>query len=115
MPFRAVLQRRLWVIALTAALFTALTAALLHERTPEAPAPEEPGDPAVVAPTDAPYATLGEWEGRLAVFFGEADRPGEVYEVYVASLPEGEQETLRKGLPVPDEETLQRRLEDYLS
>ena len=59
--------------------------------------------------------TLGVWEGRLAVFEGEAAFPMKLYEVAVASLPTAEQDRLREGVGVNSLEELQQLLEDYTS
>lgn len=62
-----------------------------------------------------PYCYLGEWEGRLAVFFPGQDAPIQVYEVFLASLPSEEQTRLRARIPAADETELARLLEDYTS
>lgn len=59
--------------------------------------------------------TLGEWEGQLAVFEGEDTFPQKLYDVAVAALPRSEQERLKNGIAVANEEELQRLLEDYTS
>ncbi len=64
--------------------------------------------------TPAAY-TLGEFEGRLAVYEGEAPFPQKLYEVAIASLPPAEQEKLRRGIAVGSLEELQLLLEDYTS
>lgn len=75
-----------------------------------------PATTAVSIPTtvSATY-TLGVWEGRLALFLSGSDAPDEVYDVFIASLPEEEQAKLAQGIPVPDQPTLERMLEDYTS
>lgn len=58
---------------------------------------------------------LREWNGRLALFKGDATEPAEVYEVTVAALPEEEQQRLREGIAVESEEMLAALLDNYTS
>ncbi len=66
----------------------------------------EPSAPAV-------YRILGEWEGRLAIFFPGEPFPEQVYEVRLITLPQEEQERLSAGIPVESVAALSRYLEDY--
>ncbi len=56
---------------------------------------------------------LGEWEGRLALFEGDDTLPAQVYDVWIATLPEAEQQKLKTGIPIRDDQTLWSLLEDY--
>lgn len=56
---------------------------------------------------------LGEWEGRLALFEGDATLPAQVYDVWIATLPETEQQRLKTGIAIEDDRTLWSLLEDY--
>lgn len=112
----APLWKRLFGLAVLAAIATAAAAALVHFAPPAAP----PADttPAAEQNTTTPvpqtvYAYVGAWEGRLAVFRTNRAAPDEVFDVFIASLPASEQEALTTGIPVFDEEELQRLLEDY--
>ena len=58
---------------------------------------------------------LSVWQGRLALFEPGARVPSEVYDCFVASLPDGERQKLAEGIPVYDEEQLAQLLEAYLS
>lgn len=81
---------------------------------PEVSAPA----PSATAQTTVPTAVarvLGEWNGKLALFVGGNPVPDEVFDVYLVSLPEEEQERLTAGIPVADETALARLLEDYTS
>ena len=60
-----------------------------------------------------PYAVVGEFEGKLAVFRNNTESPSEVLDVYIASLPESEQTALKHGIATHSEIELQRLLEDY--
>ena len=68
------------------------------------------------APTErAAQQMLREWNGQIAVFEGNSDKPAEVYEVTVAALPKEEQERLREGIVVESEEALALLLDNYTS
>lgn len=54
-----------------------------------------------------------EYGGKLAVFTQDESQPIAVYEVYVHLLPENDIELLRKGIPVDDDYTLLKTLENY--
>ena len=86
----------------------------LRSETPQTAS--EPLPPATTAPsaaTDTYYALAGEWEGRLAIFLPNEDAPAQVYDVYLASLPDEEQTRLRAGIPLADEVELAKLIEDY--
>lgn len=108
MPVSPIL-RRLYMIAVGAAVFTAL---LLAARTPSEEPPRQEPAPTVTAGPLSPAAWLGEWEGRLAVFRGGA-APEEVFDVFVAALPQADREALRARIPVKDEEELEKLLQDF--
>lgn len=56
---------------------------------------------------------LGEWEGRLALFEGDGVLPAQVYDVWIATLPEAEQQRLKAGIVIRDDQMLRSLLEDY--
>ncbi len=119
-PPAPVLWRRLLMVAVTAALITAVTAALWRlNASPTAPpedaatATGESVPSATAAPSAAPCAYLGEWEGRLAVFRTPDAPPEEVCDMFLAALPAEEQRLLRARVPVYSEEELRGLLEDY--
>ena len=58
---------------------------------------------------------LREWEGKIALFEGDATQPIEVYEVAIASLPSEEQQRLRDGIIIENEDMLVTLLENYTS
>lgn len=104
--------RRLCLVAAGCALLTAV-----HPTPPAeepAPTPSLSGEEvSVTTRAPAPYATVGQWEGKLAVFAPEGDTPEAVYDVFIASLPPSEQEALCHGIPVHSETELQGLLQDY--
>ncbi len=67
------------------------------------------------APTDQPRYVIGNWEGQVAVFEGQAAYPMQVFDVYVSTLPEEERAKIQTGIPVADETQLYQLLEDYTS
>ncbi len=68
------------------------------------------------APTErAAQQILREWNGQIALFEGDTNKPTEVYEVAVAALPEEEQQRLRAGIAIKDEEMLADLLDNYTS
>ena len=58
---------------------------------------------------------LREYEGALGVFYDGETEPIRVYEVIVASLPDGDRELLDAGIIANNEEELHQLLEDYTS
>lgn len=58
---------------------------------------------------------LREWNGQIALFQGDSDEPAEVYEVPVAALPLEEQDRLREGIVIENEEMLASLLDNYTS
>ncbi|MBE6865718.1 MAG: hypothetical protein E7492_01995 [Ruminococcaceae bacterium] len=69
-----------------------------------------------VQPIDQPTQTayiVKEYGGKVAVFNPDEPQPMAVYEVYVHLLPENDIELLRKGIPVDDDYTLLKTLENF--
>ncbi len=64
------------------------------------------------AEPDAAY-TLGEEDGKLALFRSGESVPVARYEVYLSLLPEVDADALRAGIPVRTREELYRYLEDF--
>ena len=60
----------------------------------------------------APY-TIGVWEGQVAVFEGAQEFPRQVFDVYVAALPEEVRRRVTEGVPADSEAELSVLLEDY--
>ena len=76
---------------------------------------DDPSEAESTASTAKSLYRVGEWEGQLAVFLEGQTRPDQVYDVYISTLPEEEQERLAAGIRVADDAALQRLLEDYTS
>ncbi len=67
-------------------------------------------------PTEpATQQLLREWNGQIALFEGDFNKPAEVYEVTVAALPQEEQARLREGIVIESEEMLASLLDNYTS
>ena len=58
---------------------------------------------------------LKAWEGSVALFESGEKTPVTVYEIYVNSLPEEEQQRLIQGITLDSEEQLLSILENYTS
>lgn len=65
--------------------------------------------------TIKPLYMIGSWEDKLAVFMPPDTSPYRVYDVYLWSLPEDEQQRLKDGIAVYNETMLASLLEDYTS
>lgn len=76
--------------------------------------PEEPTEKSVPAEQVA-QQMLREWNGQIALFEGDAAEPAEVYEVTVAALPKEEQQRLREGIVIDNEEMLAELIDNYTS
>ena len=62
-----------------------------------------------------PSRILGVWEGKLALYLGVNPVPDEVFDVYITTLPEEEQERLHAGIPITNDTELALLLQDYTS
>ena len=64
--------------------------------------------------TQAPY-WLGVYQGKVAAFQAGQEEPIEVFDLYLSSLPEINQQELLRGLPAQNKRELQAFIEDYTS
>lgn len=58
---------------------------------------------------------IGVYDEKIAVFAQGDAVPIETYDVYVTTLPESDQKSLRKGIEVKGKTELRRLIEDYTS
>ncbi len=65
--------------------------------------------------TIRPLYIIGAWEDKLAIFIPPDTSPNQVFDVFLPSLPEEEQQRLYDGIEVFDEQSLASLLEDYTS
>ena len=103
---------RLCLVAAVCAVLVAAQPAPRAEEPAPTPAPSNE-QVAVTTRAASAYATVGQWEGKLAVFSSQNNTPTAVYDVFIASLPPDEQTALRAGIAVQTEAELQALLEDY--
>lgn len=104
------MARAAWTTAIVAAILV-VAAAVSGLSAPETEPPQLTRD---AAPTEAAiYAVIGEWEGKVAVYFVDGETPKTVYDTAVRTLPEAEQTKLKNGIPVFSAKELAVLLEDY--
>ena len=58
---------------------------------------------------------LGSYKGYVALFENGSKEPRQIYPYKTVTLPQQDQDSLAKGIPVHSDEHLQQLLEDYLS
>ncbi len=97
-----------------AAVMTVFLAGQKQTQQPEPIQTAESASAVKAAPSAAGYV-VGEWEGRLAVYIKGCSAPDQVYDVYIATLPEDEQHRLKEGIAAGSEQELAALLEDYTS
>lgn len=61
------------------------------------------------------YYTVMEYQGKIAVFKNENTIPLDVYDSYVAYLPEHDRQLLKDGIRADSPSELQKIIEDYTS
>lgn len=83
---------------------------------PPPPVRPEPSSSAQIAPnrTEFPYL-LRAYDGKLAIFTSDLVTPDLVFDVYVRTLPEYDQEQLARGVRAKSYEDLTKLVEDYIS
>ncbi len=59
--------------------------------------------------------TMKNHGGKLAVFEAKEDSPRLVFDVYINTLPEYDQQLLQEGVTVEGEDALTQLIEDYIS
>lgn len=58
---------------------------------------------------------ISVYDGRIAVFDTSTNSPIEVFDVYLSSLPQSEQNQIRSGIYTDSSVKLQELIEDYTS
>ena len=61
------------------------------------------------------YLILGTWKGYVALYQQNRTEPTQIFPCKVSALPEIDQLSLEKGIPIRNSRDLQQLLEDYLS
>ena len=61
------------------------------------------------------YYTMSEYKGKIAVFRNNESVPLDIFDVYVATLPQHDRVLLERGIQIETPEELQKLIEDYTS
>lgn len=80
-----------------------------RDALPPDPSPEEPA-----ASKNTGYL-LGEYNGRVSVLSPDTREPEMIFDIFIRTLPDADQELLRQGIRVDTYEELTRLIEDYIS
>lgn len=78
-------------------------------------APPELSAPSPSQPEEAAGYLLGEYGGRVSVLSPATREPEMIFDIFVRTLPDADQELLREGIRVETYEELTRLIEDYIS
>ena len=83
----------------------------------EVPSPAAEGDSLGDSPSasEDPGYLLGEYNGRVSVLTPGTLEPEMIFDIFVKTLPDADQELLRQGIHVRTYEELTRLIEDYIS
>ena len=101
------------ILSLLAAALLLLAGVLLFRESRQ-PASPDTNFVQDTTPAQSVY-WIREYQGKLAVYRGNAAAPYQIHDVYVSTLPEYDQELLREGVPAYSQAQLDRLLEDYTS
>ncbi len=86
------------------------------EDHPPAPLPRQaeaaPSEDASLPPSGY---LLGEYNGRVSVLSPGTREPEMIFDIFVRTLPDPDQQLLRQGIEVETYEELTRLIEDYIS
>ena len=76
-------------------------------------------DPASVSASpedqDSYLYTILDYEGKVTVLKRGEETPCEIFDTYTSSLPEPDQQELKKGVRIYSDRQLQKAIEDYTS
>lgn len=64
---------------------------------------------------EEPSYVLGAYEGKLAVYRGDTEKPVMLFDVWLHNLPDLDQTHLNDGITVQDYRELQTLIEDFTS
>jgi hypothetical protein len=56
---------------------------------------------------------LRETDGKIGLYLPDEDTPRQVLDIFTYTLPDYDQQLLKEGIPVADEEDLQKYLEEF--
>lgn len=112
------------VVAISAAIAAGVALAVVPRVEAVSPQPlaevDSPSQPAPAEeiPDSAPEKSvylLGEYNGRVSVLSPSTLEPEMIFDIFVRTLPDADQELLRQGIRVNTYEELTRLVEDYIS
>ena len=112
---------QLLCLTVTSVMAILAVLALIYLEKPEpqteAPLPALASAQAEQSSVSAPEETylMKAHGGKLAVFRLHEAYPLLIFDVYVNTLPEYDQQLLQEGIPVQGKEQLEKRIEDYIS
>ncbi len=102
-------KKILGVIVCLMAVFSVVILASSAVKPPPQPETEVESRKDIIMPT----YILRDYDGRLAVFSFDSDQPEEILDIFTGSLPEYDQEQLKKGVSVYSPEHLESLIQDY--
>ena len=87
---------------------------MFNHSTANVPSSQETSE-TIATPSTIPAFTVKEYYGHIGIFKKDETTPYHEIDVEVDSLPEADQELLRKGIEVDSQEKLNSIIEDYES
>lgn len=100
------------ILGLLVLLIVLILISLGSNKSNSAPAPSSQN--LAVTSEAPPLYTVGEYEGKVAVFlYGKSEPQQVLEEVRVKNLPEYDQQLLQEGIPIYSEEELASLIEDF--
>lgn len=78
------------------------------------PAPEDLSSSPEASSPSGGYL-LGAYNGRVSVLSPETGEPEMIFDIFLRTLPEMDQQLLQEGIQVETYEELTRLIEDYIS
>ena len=119
------IKRLIAAIASVSAAIAAGVALAVVPRTDAGPSPRLTAEVVAAEPSSSlaprdpvPEETvylLGEYNGRVSVLSPATREPEMVFDIFIRTLPDIDQELLRQGIQVSTYEELTRLIEDYIS
>ena len=101
--------------AILLTLIGVIAVSLITPQTPSVLTPSGASEQIVSEDTSNYPYLLRTYEGKLAVFTDDLVQPDLVFDVYVRTLPELDQQQLSRGIRVKTYDELTSMIEDYIS
>ena len=96
-------------------LVSLVTIGVVYALPEESGGPSSSSEPPTLEDTSQYPYLLRTYDGKLAVFTDDLVQPDLVFDVYVRTLPEYDQEQLEHGIRVESYDKLTSLIEDYIS